>query len=189
MFEVVSRIFYAVKMAWRYRARLKRYQKDPNLQIENVLQLDPKRLKFEGIAVLVLDLDGVLVAYGEETLDPQISKWLNSCLDTFGLGQVFILSNKPTQARAQLFMALGIDFIQVLRKKPYPDGLIKILAQTKTAASTLLLIDDRLLTGILAAEIAGVKARWITKPYVNLKIRPWSECYFIALRAIERSLF
>ena len=75
-----------------------------------------------------------------------------------------------------------------MRKKPYPDGLLKIAELSKAKPSKMLLIDDRLLTGVLATFIANTQAIWIKKPYVNLKKHWGSELLFVALRKLERWL-
>lgn len=183
---MIFRIIYAIRMGWLHRPALKRYQQLSGLQIETVLQIDPKTLKSEGIEVLALDFDGVLASYGEETLDPKLSSWLNSCVAEFGHQKVFVLSNKPSLERIQLFSNHQIGFIHGKKKKPYPDGLEEILKKTGTSPHRLMLMDDRLLTGILAAEIAGVKAKWVTKPFIDIQKHPAPEIFFIVLRKIER---
>lgn len=176
-------------MAWRFRQQLKEYQKNPALQLENILKLKPQRLKEMGVILLILDLDGVLAAYSEETLSPNIQEWLKKTVLELGSGNVLILSNKPTSNRRQLFESLGVTFVQGFRKKPYPDGLNAILNRTQVSPHQALIVDDRLLTGILAAEIVGIKALWLTHPLINFKVKPIAELFFIVLRQIEKWVF
>ncbi len=185
---MIIRVFYGLRMGWVHRHRLKPYRDDPNLQIETILDLKPEILKAEGIKVLALDYDGVLAPHGEDALDKNIVKWLKEGREVFGANNVFILTNKPTHHRTEMFAAHGIQLIKAKRKKPYPDGLQQILSQTGISPEELLLIDDRLLTGILAANIVGVQAKWVTKPFINLSKRPLTESFFIALRSLERQL-
>lgn len=186
--RMIIRVFYGLRMGWRHRHNLIPYRHDPDLQAETILHINPKALKEEGIKVLAVDFDGVLAAHGEEKLENNIVKWLVSCYEVFGKGHVFILSNKPTRSRAATFASYGIEVIRAPRKKPYPDGLLYILSRTKVSPEELLLIDDRLLTGILAANIVGVQARWVTKPFINLAKRPLTELFFVVLRSFERQL-
>lgn len=182
---MIKRVCYALRMSWLYRSALGNYVNNKKLQTPRLLALDPKQLKAEGIAVLGIDFDGVLASHGEESLAPEVGEWLKDALGVFGKTSIFILTNKPTETRLTLFQQFGIDCIQGVRKKPYPDGIIQILERTQMPAQSVLLLDDRLLTGILAAELAGIKARWVTEPYINLKKRPFSELFFMGLRKLE----
>lgn len=185
---MIIRAFYGLRMGWIHRHRLMPYRNDPTLQIETILDLKPELLKAEGIKVLAIDFDGVLASHGEESLEQNIVRWLKEGRDVFGTNNIFILTNKPTHHRTEMFAAHGIQLIQTKRKKPYPDGIQQILSQTGITPSELMLIDDRLLTGILAAKIVGVQAKWVTKPFINLSKRPLTESFFIVLRGLERQL-
>lgn len=178
-------------MAWRHRTSLKAYRRDATLQMTSILQCDPLLLKAQGFKVLVLDLDGVLTPYGVVDLSEAIEKWLRSCMEIFGNKNVFILSNKPTKERIEYFSRFFKGLIVVLppRNKPYPDGIQQILQQTKAAPEAVLMIDDRLLTGILAAIITHTSGRYITKPLIAFRVHFLPELFFILLRQIERWLF
>ena len=52
----------------------------------------------------------------------------------------------------------------------------------------MVLIDDRLATGCLAAEISGINAILITHPYQNFKKRPIHESFFNFLRWFEKKI-
>lgn len=187
----VRRVLYTLKMAFHYRAQLKRYRHEAQYHLRSVLDLDLKRLKAEGITVLVLDFDGVLASHGEDRVEGDLEPWLDQCLQVFGSNHVFILSNLPTKTRALYFQQHfpGIIWVQVLCKKPYPDGLLAILKETGAPKHAILLIDDRLLTGILAAVIVGVRALWVVDPLIDIRKRPFQEGLFILLRWFERQLF
>jgi predicted HAD superfamily phosphohydrolase YqeG len=186
-----KRFFYAIRMAFRYRSVLKNYRTNPTLQIANVQQLDLNRLKEQGIKVLVLDFDGVLASHGELAPAKELESWLKACITVFGSKQLFILTNKPTSNREQYFAKYypEIQFTKCRRKKPYPEGLQGILSLSNTAAQEVLVVDDRLLTGILVAAIVGTEARWLTIPRVNLRQRPLQELFFMLLRKMERWVF
>jgi len=159
----------------------------PNLQIS---QLSPSQLKQQGVKILVLDFDGVLAAHGETKPADDLHDWLVQCVNTFGAAQIFVLSNKPLASRIRYFQThyAGIRYIAGTRKKPYPDGLQEIITLTNQPAKALMLVDDRLLTGILAACIIKVPVIYITKPYVNFLKRPIQELFFTSLRILERYL-
>jgi predicted HAD superfamily phosphohydrolase YqeG len=151
-------------------------------------QLSPATLKQHGVKVLVLDFDGVLAAHGELQPTKELHPWLHSAIKQFGSEHIFILSNKPLPSRIAYFKRhfSGIRYISAVKKKPYPDGLEKIITLTGQAPETLMLVDDRLLTGGLAACIAKVPMIYINDPYIRISKRPIQELFFMSLRFIER---
>ena len=183
-----NQITYALQMAWQYRDFLKRFCHDSHLQIKSILELDLSLVKKKGIRALILDMDGVLTAYGDIQLEPPIALWLKNCIEVLGKDKVFILSNRPKMARLDYFHQTfqGVNFIMVGQKKPYPAGIEKILQMTQLKPNEVLIVDDRLLTGILAAGIAQVQAFYVTKPLINFRKRPVKELFFIILRVVER---
>ena len=54
--------------------------------------------------------------------------------------------------------------------------------------SHLLMVDDRLLTGCLAAINAGARPCYIRRPYASYRHRPVAELFFSLLRRVERIL-
>lgn len=182
------RFFYAIRESWRLKSQLKRFVQSPNLQLANIQDISNFALDALGVSVLVLDYDAVLAAHGEPQPKPEIIVWLQQFAKIFAPGKIYILSNKPTVIRQEFFIQNfpEIKFIFVKRKKPYPDGLLQIAADAGVMPKSLLLVDDRLCTGILATLIAGTQGIWITKPYVNIMSRPIVETWFIFLRWSEQ---
>jgi len=156
----------------------------------SIATLDPARLMAGGIAALALDFDGVLAPHGFPAPLPAAQEWLARCCEAFGAERIFILSNKPTEARKAWFRDHfpGIRFISGVRKKPYPDGLEKTGELANVPLSAILMVDDRLLTGCLAALNAGARPLYIRTPFISFRHRPWAELFFMALRAGERML-
>jgi predicted HAD superfamily phosphohydrolase YqeG len=138
--------------------------------------------------VLSLDFDGVLAEHGASTPLPEATEWLKRCVSVFGDDRIFILSNKPTEERRQWFSVNfpGMRFIAGVRKKPYPDGLKKTGELTGVPLSSVLMVDDRLLTGCLAAIHAGARTCYISRPYVSFHHRASAELFFMLLRWAER---
>ncbi len=146
-------------------------------------QLDTLHVK-----VLVLDFDGVLSPYAAIEPLPHIQKWLHQLLKSWG-GQLFILSNKPFAEREAFIKKEfpSIHFISGVAKKPFPEGLKKIIKLSKACPQEILMIDDRLLTGILAACIAGTKGLLITHPLRQIKSKKaLHELFFSTLRCIDK---
>lgn len=177
---LLKRIYYSFIMTYKYRKPLLDiYRRSPpNVQLHKI---SPYTLKQQGIEILALDFDGVLAAHGETYPNPELDNWLNQSTKVFGAKNIFILSNKPMQKRIDYFKSYGINFITQVKKKPYPDGLNKIIALTDKNNQKLMLFDDRLLTGSLAACIAKVPVTYITKPY-KLTL------FFNSLRFLERGI-
>ncbi len=140
-----------------------------------------------GITVLVLDFDGVLSPYAAVAPLPHVQKWLHQLLKNWS-GQIFILSNKPFAER-EAFMKKefpSIHFVSGVAKKPFPEGLKKIMALSKALPQAVLMVDDRLLTGILAACIAGTKGLLITHPLRQIRGgKTLHELFFSTLRWID----
>lgn len=187
---MILRTFYAITHAWRYRNQLRLFMQTPQLQLANITNLSPVQMQHLGIEVLVLDFDGVLAAHGEPEPREEVYLWLQKFMQESPACRIFILSNKPTAVRVEYFQQHfpNIGFIIAKRKKPYPDGMEQIVEAAKVDAAKVLLVDDRLCTGILATCIAGTRALWITKPYINFKARPFAEAGFMFLRWLERIL-
>jgi len=182
--------FFAIRMGWRYRSQLRAVQLNPNFQVPTCLSLNLQHLKDTGIRALAIDFDGVLAAYGEDTLLPAIEGWLNRCIALWGSDFIFILSNRPTATRKSYFLNRfeGVTFIEHVQKKPHPEGIHHILLRTQLPATAVLVIDDRLLTGILAALTVGAPVQWVTAPFITFKTRPFSELFFVILRFLEKHL-
>jgi predicted HAD superfamily phosphohydrolase YqeG len=153
-----------------------------------ILELNPEELRTSGIAALALDFDGVLASHGFTTPFPQAFAWIQRCQIVFGGDRIFILSNKPTALRKKWFAENfpAIRFISGVRKKPYPDGLNKIGELSGVPLSSILMVDDRLLTGCLAALVAGARPCYIRKPYISFSHNISAETFFMLLRTAER---
>ena len=79
-----------------------------------------------------------------------------------------------------------VRFVSGVRKKPFPDGLQRIMEISGAAPCEVMMLDDRLLTGVLGACLVGVGVVYITAPYVSLAQRPLHESFFMLLRILER---
>ncbi len=183
-----ARFFYALKEGWHYRQQLKSYVCDGTLQAPGVLAINLENLASMDIQVLVLDYDGVLAAHGELTPRAEVLAWLEQLKQKFAPRKIYILSNKPTPQRQTYFRDTlpWLRSVIGIRKKPYPDGLQQIIAETAVSPRQILMVDDRLGTGILAALIVGAQGCWITGPYINLRHRPFAEGGTMLLRWLER---
>lgn len=186
----MGRFFYTIRQFIKFKNALYKHLSVPKLYAENITELSPYDIHASGIEILILDFDGVLASHGETKVTPKVMTWLMKCTDQFQSNQIFILSNKPLLKRRVFFRENfpNIVFMKTKKKKPYPDGILQIMKDTSVSPENIMIIDDRLATGILAAEIAGIKGCLITKPYTNFLRRPISESFFMILRWLERQL-
>lgn len=153
-----------------------------------LIDLAPEQLKAEGISTLALDFDGVLAPHGADKPLPEVENWLRGAVELFGEGQIFILSNHPFGSRLDWFKVHfpGVCFVGGVRKKPYPDGIVKTGKLAGVPVSGILMVDDRLLTGCLAALLAGARPCYIRNPYRSFRKSPLKEGLFSTLRFAER---
>jgi len=181
-------LYHTICQIWHYRTNLKSVLRDTNQHCATVLRCDPEIWFKQGVRILVLDFDGVLAAHGESCVNTDIQQWLESCINCFGENHVFLLSNRQDWSRTSYFEEKfpGICVFSVKKKKPAPDSLIEIAQQTNCSVQHLLMVDDRLMTGILSAVIAGTQYCWVRQPFYNLKKRFFTEIFFWGLRVLER---
>lgn len=180
-------ILAGFSLGYHHRRELRRLL-DSAPSDSSILKLAPEVLRSSGIAALALDFDGVLAHHGASAPLSEVLGWMKRCELHFGGDRIFILSNKPTDERRQWFAGHfpAMRFISGVRKKPYPDGLRKTAELAGVPPSSILMVDDRLLTGCLAALVAGARPCYIRHPYVCFSYRPFAELFFRLLRAGER---
>jgi len=182
-----SHILAGFPLGLQYRRQLRRILDETPVST-CILSLDLDALKSSGITALALDFDGVLAHHGAPAPRPEAIEWMKHCESIFGGERIFILSNKPTEGRRQWFAEHfpAMRFISGVRKKPFPDGLNKTGELADAPLSQILMVDDRLLTGCLAALVSGARPCYIRRPYISLDHRPLAELFFCLLRAGER---
>jgi len=184
-----AHVFAGFTLGFTFRKQLARILRETPTG-SSISNIDPARLAGSAINALALDFDGVLAPHGFSEPLPEAREWLVRCSAVFGADRIFILSNKPTEARKTWFRDNfpAIRFISGVRKKPYPDGLEKAGELARVPLSAILMVDDRLLTGCLAALVAGARPHYIRRPFISFRHRPLTELFFMLLRAGERSL-
>jgi predicted HAD superfamily phosphohydrolase YqeG len=184
-----KRLIYTVSKMLKHKNQISAVKDEHCL--ESVTRLSVEFLNKHNIKIVTLDFDGVLAAHGKPELNEEVKIWLDSFANEFGQENIFILSNKPTQVRLEYFKKYypQIRFISGVAKKPYPDGLKKLIEIANCEPKTVALVDDRLLTGCLACIIADCYPILITKPYVDYDNYNTSEKFFAFLRKWEQKFF
>lgn len=184
------RWWFALIHGWKQRKLLKTFLNDRRKQILNLNEITAEKLDRAAIAILVLDFDGVLAPHGELKPLPEVETWLKQLCQAIGEQRIVILSNKPNATRKKYFAQFFpmILFLEGVRKKPYPDGLSIIAEYKGVSPHRIALVDDRLLTGMLATILAYAQGYYFLKPYRNAWKRPVRETFFSFLRVFERTL-
>jgi len=184
---IIDSVLYGLKMGMGHRRQLAEIIRRFHVP-QRTVAVAPEELAARGKTVLVLDFDGVLAPHGDDVPVPEVVEWLRRCTMTLGEERIFILSNRPVPVRADYFHRAfpGIRFVSGVRKKPFPDGLLRVMELSGAVPGQVMMMDDRLLTGVLGACLAGVGVIYITAPYVSLAHRPLHESFFMLLRYAER---
>lgn len=185
------RWIFALYEGWHYRERLKKFLTDPLYRIGSLTEITGKKLDEANIAVLILDFDGVLANHGAEQPLPEVEVWLKQLCLEIGEWRVAILTNKPFPKRKAYFAKHFplIHVVEGVRKKPYPDGIIEVANYKGVEAHRLVLVDDRILTGMLATCLSSSQGWYFFRPYANFWQRPVKELFFSLLRVVERWVF
>ena len=74
--QSLKRMLFAINSAKKNKDNIRKILKSPKFHANNITKIKPKSLQQQGNKVLVLDFDGVLAAHGQNTLNPEIIKWL-----------------------------------------------------------------------------------------------------------------
>ena len=185
-----KRFFFSIQSGWRYRKAI-RAARSSSLRVNTLPELSTRQLEQAGIKALVLDFDGVMAAHGASVPEQAVCDWLRACMAEYPRMKWFILSNNPWEQRRAWFKIHfpSLLFISGVPKKPYPGGLYEAVNQARLAPSEVAIVDDRLLTGVLAAILAGCQPIWVAQPYYNYRAHPLKESFFAMLRALERLLY
>ena len=183
-------IKYFLINAFKFRNELFQIieQTDHKLQL---IDVDPNVLIKNGIKkILILDFDGVMAAHGKKRPDRSVIKWLKEAIECFDQNKIFILSNALTKERKTYFLNNypEIHLIDATNKKPYPDGILRILEIAKSNPNEAIIIDDRILTGILAGHIAGIQTIYIRNPLTDMSNNLDDELFFAVSRCLEKYL-
>lgn len=182
------RWWFAIAQGWAHRKRLKSFLTDPEKRIKALEEITPERLDKANIAILVLDFDGVLAGHDAPQPLPEVTKWLTNLSQNIGEQRIAILTNKPKAVRIAYFAKHfpSIAFIYGVKKKPYPDGLLEIANYKGVPPHRLALVDDRLLTGMLATCVAYTQGWYFCNPYHQYRRHFFKEVFFSVLRGLER---
>jgi hypothetical protein len=185
------RWWFAIRNGWQQRKQLRQFLINPQKQIHALSEITLEKLEQANIAILVLDFDGVLAGHDALEPDPDALLWLQKLSANIGEQRIALLTNKPKPERLRFFSQHfpSIHVVQQVRKKPYPDGILEIANYRGVAPHRVVLVDDRLLTGMLATCLAYSQGWYYTPPRTNYWKHPFKEMFFGMLRGLERLVF
>lgn len=186
----MNRSIYTLRQAWTYRRALRSAMKESRLNKKNITKWRAEDFRAMKLKVLIFDFDGVLAAHGEPGIRLEVIQWLKKLILDWPEGKLYLWTNKPFLKRFDL-LDQSFPEIKILKgyqKKPYPDALLSVIQDEGVLSEEVALIDDRLLTGILATAQTRSIGLYVTKPYSCYWRRPVAECFFGALRIIEYGL-
>lgn len=185
----MNRFTYTLKKAFSHQSELHALLKDRSLSCKSVLEITPELLNKKNIGALVLDFDGVLSPHAAEVPLSPIISWLHH-LQHHWPYPIFIFSNNPSITREIFFKEHfpSVKFIKNMPRKPYPDGLLYVQKKTGLEAQHILMVDDRLLTGMLAGILAGTQGLWVKKPVQNFKHHFFREMLFAMFRKMDKAI-
>ena len=124
----------------------------PDYYVEGYRVIDLERLKRQGIALLVCDIDNTLVHHGDDAT-PEIEALFRR-LHRMGLKTILITDND--QARTQRFLRnLDVPYI-CDANKPSPEAYLRALQMLQVKKSQAVVIGDQIFKDIRGANNSGI---------------------------------
>ena len=152
----------------------------PDGVYESYQQITPELLQSRGIRLLLSDLDYTLAPKSVSRPDQAVRDWL-SRLQAAGM----ILSNNRSPRRVEQFCRdLGITYVGHA-KKPQTAGFRRAMDQAGTDPAHTAMLGDKLLTDMLAAHRAGVRA-WMVEP-LGGPVGIWNRVLHLLQRPFKRA--
>ena len=148
-----------------------RFSMRPERVYDGYEQIRGEELARRGIRLLLCDLDYTLAPKSVKTPPEGVKPWIDG-LKAAGI-TVMILSNNRSSKRVDDFChALGIDYVGHARK-PLTKGLRRAMDKAGVTARETAMLGDKLLTDMLAANLAGAAALMVEP--VGGAVTPWQK--------------
>ena len=133
--------------------------------------LTAETLRERGVTLLLSDLDFTLAPKSVLLPDQALKDWAAS-LQRSGITLMIVSNNRSGERVTRFCQALGIPF-QGHAGKPSPRGLEAAMARCGADQGQTAMLGDKLLTDVLAARRAGVRA-WMVEPLGGART-PWQK--------------
>ncbi|MBQ3841620.1 MAG: YqeG family HAD IIIA-type phosphatase [Ruminiclostridium sp.] len=152
----------------------------PRFHIINVLDIDEKFLKDNGIDGLILDLDNTLSLHGAPAAEAGIPEWLDK-MRALGVKMV-VVSNNTNHRVAPLARKLGLPFI-ANGAKPLTIGITRAIRFLGIPKERTAVVGDQIFTDVMGGNFARTQ---------TILVEPFHEeknLFFKIKRAAENIVF
>ncbi len=133
-----------------------RFSLIPDAIFAGYAQLTPAYLARRGVTLLLSDLDYTLAPKSTRHPDQAVKDWI-AALREAGIGFMIVSNNRSGKRVTDFCKELGVPY-QGRAGKPSPRGLFAAMARAGTPPGRTAMLGDKLLTDVLAANLAGVLA-------------------------------
>ncbi|CAO3671695.1 unnamed protein product [Umbelopsis ramanniana] len=134
----------------------------PHLVVDDIRQIDYKKLKQQGVKVMAFDKDNCLTAPYENRISADFEPAWKLCKDTFGHDRVIIVSNSAGtdddanhQQADEVESTLGVPVLRHAIKKPGGGEALLERFQHVAKPREMAMVGDRLFTDILFGNLNG----------------------------------
>lgn len=139
----------------------------PTYMINNTFNLNPEKLKLNGITHILSDLDNTLIPWNSSELSPELIDWVKE-LKKYHI-ELIVVSNNSYERIEKAVKELDIRIV-ARAKKPLPFAIKNFVNRKTISKNKVLFVGDQLLTDVLAANLAGV-ATVLVKPLVDTDLK------------------
>ncbi len=140
---------------------IERFQ--PTWLLKTIYRVSPRKLKANGITVILSDLDNTLIAWNNPNGTRQLMRW-NRFLKQHHILLV-VVSNNTHHRVANALAGLKIHFVS-WSLKPLSFGIGRALRRYHIKRSQAVMVGDQLMTDVWAANNSGIRSIWV-KPLVR----------------------
>lgn len=158
----------------------------PDRRIESVERLTPETLRAWGIRSLLLDADCTLKRYGESSVAPPVSEWLDR-MRSNGIGMCLLSNGRPKRI-AEFARVVELPYV-AMAMKPRSVGVRRAMAEQRFDPKRTAMVGDQIFADVLAGRVAGIftilvrpihpeEEQWFTRlkrPWERLVLRFWRE--------------
>jgi len=127
----------------------------PYMSIGAVWELDPQRLKEQGIRGLIVDLDNTLVDWDGRRVRPEVVAWARGVR---GLGlKLCITTNAHRKERVSAIAGELDAFWVAPARKPFSRAYSKPMAIMRTGRHDTAVVGDQIFTDVLGGNMMGLR--------------------------------
>ncbi|BDV02380.1 MAG: hypothetical protein HPAVJP_2690 [Candidatus Hepatoplasma vulgare] len=132
----------------------------PSAYISSISDISLKKLKEQGIKMIICDLDNTLVPHYTKFPSKNAINFVN---EVKKLNLIFVIISNNTKNRVRFFAEkLKLDDYIYNAKKPYTKYVKKILKKYEISTDEALIIGDMIVTDILLANILHIESILVT---------------------------